>query len=590
LIWLENTSHHRGGGAGSSSSSSSSSSITAKKLLDKSNDFYYFLKADGCKLPARPLLDEWIEIFAQRHNVTINDEHSGSDVIKIERDLLCPELSHSSSQQQQQHHQRLNHSTKSTNEILNCQYCQERYDEPKILPCGNTICIRCVNAHLLDKEHMSSEFNCFMCSELHDFPKNKLFPTNQALYKLLQQEQQEQQHHHQTIPLTKDTRKSLEKLRIQLKQAHKQRDLFEEYMHRGDQHIRAHCQLIKQSIEQAVASAIDIVNKTRADLIVQLDKYERDTCVFYAANRHKPAEKEEENNNNFKQIYAEIEQLAQVNSSKYEAENACELAADLNRRLDLTKRELEMMLFNGCLVEFTANGVQVGFFVYDNHDHIDDDEILVVNGGEKVNKSIISFEALTKIDFNLNKLIEKKTPFQFRSDVCLQVLDSGSYACTYRDSSDKLYYLAVFSSDLKTLIKNICLPLQQQQSTESVTNTTTTNTPRLFKHKSKLLIGHSSSNWCNRLITIDTTSSSFAITSKDFEQQQDDQILWITASDRYIFCLLASSNIACHCWSDLTLVSSFTPSLDESLPFCIPTKHLSTSAAAAAAIKRIHHH
>ena len=166
----------------------------------------------------------------------------------------------------------------------------------------------------------------------------------------------------------------------------------------------------------------------------------------------------------------------------------------------------------------------------------------------------MEFDKLSKIDFNLNRLLGKKNPFQFRSDLSFQVLENGTYAISFRDSSDKLYYLAFFDSEW-TLKKTISLPVQ----TES-------GGLRMYKYKNTILVSNSS-DWCNRIMVVD---ESFELKSKDLEQ--DDEILGITANEKYIFCLMNSSTINFHDWN-LELISSFTPaSQDENMPFCVPSE------------------
>ena len=63
------------------------------------------------------------------------------------------------------------------NNILNCPMCQARYDEPKILPCGQIICSYCV-------ANLDKEFNCSFCSKVHVVP-NESFQTCVLISKLL---------------------------------------------------------------------------------------------------------------------------------------------------------------------------------------------------------------------------------------------------------------------------------------------------------------------------------------------------------------------------------------------------------------------
>jgi hypothetical protein len=48
--------------------------------------------------------------------------------------------------------------------ILNCKKCAGRLDEPRILPCGNSICSHCVSTIQFKA---NKEFQCLVCDELH---------------------------------------------------------------------------------------------------------------------------------------------------------------------------------------------------------------------------------------------------------------------------------------------------------------------------------------------------------------------------------------------------------------------------------------
>jgi hypothetical protein len=57
------------------------------------------------------------------------------------------------------------------NNVLNCKKCTGRFEEPKILPCGNSIYSHCVSS-IQTKEN--KEFQCLVCDELHDMPQKGL--------------------------------------------------------------------------------------------------------------------------------------------------------------------------------------------------------------------------------------------------------------------------------------------------------------------------------------------------------------------------------------------------------------------------------
>jgi hypothetical protein len=66
------------------------------------------------------------------------------------------------------------------NELL-CSLYKTRLNEPRILPCGNSICFSCSTKIILT---MKNQFQCVICNDLHEMPKNGL-PINKILIKML---------------------------------------------------------------------------------------------------------------------------------------------------------------------------------------------------------------------------------------------------------------------------------------------------------------------------------------------------------------------------------------------------------------------
>ncbi len=66
--------------------------------------------------------------------------------------------------------------TNQVNDALICINCEGRLEEPKMLPCGETICSFCVSSfNIVDKM-----FDCVLCKQKHDMPKNGL-PNNKRV-------------------------------------------------------------------------------------------------------------------------------------------------------------------------------------------------------------------------------------------------------------------------------------------------------------------------------------------------------------------------------------------------------------------------
>ena len=58
--------------------------------------------------------------------------------------------------------------------MLNCKKRPKRLDESRLLPCGKTVCSECV----LSIQVKEKEFQCLICQDKHEMPKNGL-PVNE---------------------------------------------------------------------------------------------------------------------------------------------------------------------------------------------------------------------------------------------------------------------------------------------------------------------------------------------------------------------------------------------------------------------------
>ena len=77
------------------------------------------------------------------------------------------------------------------NKKLICPNCKQFYSDPKVLPCGKTICNNCINRHLMKSiKQPSAEFVCILCSKAHKVPEGG-FPTSEFILDLIKEQPQE---------------------------------------------------------------------------------------------------------------------------------------------------------------------------------------------------------------------------------------------------------------------------------------------------------------------------------------------------------------------------------------------------------------
>ena len=67
-------------------------------------------------------------------------------------------------------------------DILKCEKCKNKFDEPRSLPCGSLVCNACLDTLLRLIGQNDSSFKCTLCQATH---KNGEFPENKSIKKLL---------------------------------------------------------------------------------------------------------------------------------------------------------------------------------------------------------------------------------------------------------------------------------------------------------------------------------------------------------------------------------------------------------------------
>jgi hypothetical protein len=416
----------------------------------------------------------------------------------------------------------------SANDILNCVHCNRNYDEPKILPCGNTVCQNCILVHLIENPQFESktEFKCFMCQEAHSFPQNKCFPINKPLSKLLSKE-------YKRFNITGE---SADKLKSCMAKIHTEKSELEHLSKNATDFIIAECQKFKIDIDLAIERSIEQLHKIRDEFLGELNEYQIKTISTHEKNKETCGDEMK-----LHEMYEELESF-EKDLNTFDFLEAIKKAQDLEIKFIAKKVEIQNFIFDKNFISFKESNKKleynhVGMFSYSSLNNLD------------VNlRNCLDFNKMNRVDFNLNSLVENKHPF--KSDVEFQVLENGNYVIAYRNISDSFNDLIVVEPNFN-ILKSINLPV--------------TDFSRIFKFKNRILIRNRI--YTREFIQIDTLvaiGEDFALKTISF--QQNDKILYVTANERYIFCLLDRSNQICFYNWNLEIINSFTP--NNALPQC----------------------
>ncbi|CAF0955677.1 unnamed protein product [Brachionus calyciflorus] len=143
-------------------------------------------------------------------------------------------------------------------ESLICPYCNKYLDEPKVLPCGENACSKCLPE--------TGNFNCLLCSESHSVSTNG-YPINKILSKALENtiKSEKLDNKAQSFMVNiEDTEKKLSELKLKMVQL--------------EAEVVQNCNSIINEIDLTAEDKINQINNIREDLIKEVKEYQ-DRCL-----------------------------------------------------------------------------------------------------------------------------------------------------------------------------------------------------------------------------------------------------------------------------------------------------------------------
>jgi hypothetical protein len=153
------------------------------------------------------------------------------------------------------------------NEIITCQICSRVYDDPRILPCGETACHECI------KSNGDWFLNCEFCKQVHQAPDKQGFPPNKQLAKLI---------------LTKADNvyrnEIADRLKEKLEKIKSKSDILELNLKNGNDEVYEHCVFLRNQVDLQTESVIEQVRKVNEKLRAEIDSYEAQCNASFKNN------------------------------------------------------------------------------------------------------------------------------------------------------------------------------------------------------------------------------------------------------------------------------------------------------------------
>lgn len=222
------------------------------------------------------------------------------------------------------------------NEILNCKKCSRRVDEPRVLPCGSTICSTCFSKLQI----YNKRFECIVCSQDHLMPDEGL-PLSEALFNLLAIE-----------PTEIYRSKSVELLKETLSEIRNQIETIQFGITNGLDKIKEYCLDLRTDVQLVTEQSIQKIYEYNETLVKEISAYEQECMNEFTVKKFIKEE--------FDIIIKELESfytkwneyLTQVKIEDEAIFEANEQAAKLNQKARDAKFKLDNLIFNGNLLKF----------------------------------------------------------------------------------------------------------------------------------------------------------------------------------------------------------------------------------------------
>jgi hypothetical protein len=141
---------------------------------------------------------------------------------------------------------------------LKCPLCEETFDDPRVIPCGNTCCLMC----------LTNKFECKLCENVHETDDIVNYPKSHSIKKLLEERKNKISSDYIELKFKKELEKFENKINmLDLKEKNFKDDLND------------HCEKMRSQIIVKTECIINEFNKRCDEMCAQIDKYELDSNV-----------------------------------------------------------------------------------------------------------------------------------------------------------------------------------------------------------------------------------------------------------------------------------------------------------------------
>jgi hypothetical protein len=221
--------------------------------------------------------------------------------------------------------------------ILICDVCDSKMVDPRLLPCGKSVCNRCVDL-LFDTG--KERIKCQNCAKTHEIPEEG-FLKNLALQKLLEFENKEDSRSN----LIEEFKKVLEILKAEKKS-------IESTLECGDAKIRDHCDKVRNDMQFAIEQADAKLDEFHKEFMDEIDNHEKECQAKFKSIKQNKVDIEKALNESNELLSKSDQLLKQFKIDQTESTTLFERAHSLLTKLETNKDRIQKEMFNESLLKF----------------------------------------------------------------------------------------------------------------------------------------------------------------------------------------------------------------------------------------------
>jgi DNA-binding transcriptional MerR regulator len=300
-------------------------------------------------------------------------------------------------------------------ELVICPYCKHKYNDPRIVGCGTSFCMSCIQLLTKNGQHW---FGCPVCDEFHEQPR-KGYLKNTTLAKLCEKKANKVYR----SPLADALETQLNELKLNMDKSAKENDL-------GVDKIKEYCDGLKKEVQLHLEELTESLNKQSLELIERIDEYENETKLESNKNKSQKLDAILIETRTFHQKWADY--LKQFKIDDVELSLASNEAKKLQYKLKKVSQVLLLCKDFKSNLEFKKGATVLGSLVVDN----------AKQSYIQALSSIKPYNTISKIEGGIKSLSFK-------------LLSNGNLCVAYRKNTEAFVRIAVFDKDLNMLAQKL---------------------------------------------------------------------------------------------------------------------------------------